>query len=75
MTVEVYSPEKIDDLVLKLIDIASILRNISQEAREVRMEEIPINNRKALEWCSNLEAWAERVRFEFDARAKRIKKR
>jgi hypothetical protein len=61
MTLEIYAPEKIDHLALRLLDIACDLREISSLARENNLSGIPLHDKKALEFLSRLEEWTGEV--------------
>ena len=63
MTLENYTPEKLDLCALRLIDIVADLRAISQDARKKGLEGIPIHDKKALLWIENLEIWAKKSRM------------
>ena len=66
MTLQAYSPEKIEKLALRLLDISTQLRSITKDLRTNQLEEIKINDKKALLWCENLEIWAQKNRNNLD---------
>ena len=66
MTLEQYTPEKFDQLALRVFDLASELRNIANGARQVEVESLPVHDKKALLWLDNLEQWAAKTRIHFE---------
>ena len=72
MTIEQYTPEKFDQMALRAFDVAAELREIANGARLAGIENLPVHDKKALEWIDNLEQWAKknRVCFEILARKK-----
>lgn len=58
MTLETYDPSRIDELALRLLDVAVTLRQISQTARTQGLGHVPLHDRKAQEWLGRLEEWA-----------------
>lgn len=66
MTLEPYTPERLDALALRFFDISAKLREMSKTAREAGVEEIPLHDKKAIEWCDNLEIWLQKSQNSFD---------
>ena len=66
MTLQAYSPEKMEKLALRLLDISAQLRSIALDLRANQLEELKINDRKALSWCENLEIWGQKNRNNLD---------
>jgi len=66
MTLQPYSPEKMEKLALRLLDISAQLRSIALDLRANQLEELKINDRKALSWCENLEIWVQKNRNSLD---------
>jgi len=73
MTIEQYTPEKFDQLALRLLDLVSELREIANEARQAGVGTLPVHDKKALLWIDNLELWTKKskVSFELLTRANR----
>jgi len=76
MTLEPYSPEKLDLLALRLLDLAGIMREMANESREYGITDLALHDKKAQEWCTNLERWGRKSQGELklkiaDARAVR----
>ena len=66
MTYNRYSPEKLDQLVLRILDVAALLREISQNAKRAKLDDIPMHDRKAVLWCEQLEQWAVKTKVNVD---------
>ena len=66
MTYNRYSPEQLDELVLRIFDIAAMLREISQNAQKAKLDDIPMHDRKAVLWCEQLEQWATKTKINVD---------
>ena len=68
MTLEAYDPKKLDDLALHLLDLAGIMRQMANRSREHGIADLPMHDKKALEWCAKLEQWAHKVRADLEVR-------
>ena len=66
MTYNRYSPEQLDQLVLRIFDIAAMLRDISQNSKKAQLDDIPMHDRKAVLWCEQLEQWAVKTKINLD---------
>ena len=71
MTIELYTPEKFDQLALRLFDLASELRDIANGARQAGLEGLPVHDKKALLWLDNLEQWAKKNRVNFEVQTRK----
>ncbi len=76
MTLQPYSPEKLDRFALRLLDLAAMLRSMANTCRDQQVEDFTLHDKKASQWCSNLERWTHKVQSELemqviDARAAR----
>jgi hypothetical protein len=65
MTIKSYEIQQIDDLGLRLFDLAAQVRALSLRAQEAKTTQIPLHDKKALEWITKLEEWV--IRSENDA--------
>ena len=63
MTLEQYTPEKLDQLALRLLDLVSELRGIANGARQAGVDGLPVHDKKALLWIDNLEQWVVKTRI------------
>lgn len=68
MTLRTYDPSKLDKFALRLLDLASIVRQMSNLSREQGIEELPLHDKKALEWCAKLEQWAHKTRADLEVK-------
>ena len=66
MTYSPYTSDQLDDLVLNILDIALLLREMSSVAKKNNINEIPIHDKKAIQWCDNLEQWARKSKMNLD---------
>jgi len=66
MTLQAYTPEKMEKLALRLLGISAQLGGIAKDLRTYQLEELRINDKKALLWCENLEIWAQKNRNNLD---------
>ena len=66
MTYNRYLPEQLDQLVLRIFDVAAMLREVSQSARRAKLDDIPMHDRKAVLWCEQLEQWAAKTKINVD---------
>ncbi len=64
MTLQPYTPERLDALVLDVLDVASSLRKMSIIMRENEIDSLDLNGRKSLEWLANLNAWTHKISAE-----------
>ncbi|MCE5269372.1 MAG: hypothetical protein LLG00_15965 [Planctomycetaceae bacterium] len=68
MTLEPYDPQRLDQFALRLLDLAAILREMAQRSREHGISDLALHDKKALEWCTKLEQWAEKTRGDLELR-------
>lgn len=66
MTLKAYDPAQLDEFALRLLDLAAIFREMSRRGREAGITAMPLNDRKAQEWCEKLEHWALKAQGEMD---------
>jgi hypothetical protein len=66
MTLKSYSPEMLDALALRLLDVAVILRHMSASGRDNQVADLTLHDKKALEWCDKLESWARRAEADME---------
>jgi hypothetical protein len=64
MTLEMYDPQRLDSLSLRVLDVCARLRNLAQKSREEELPPIGLHDRKALEWLEKLEEWLVRAEGE-----------
>ena len=66
MTLQSYQPNELDDLALRLLDSAAMVRQMAQRCREEGLDEFQINDKKAMEWLGRLEIWVRRASDELE---------
>ena len=75
MTLQPYGPNKLDQLSLRLLDLAGVLREMAHNSREHGIEDLALHDKKALEWCANLDDWAHKARAELDIKVHHTRSR
>lgn len=73
MTLNPYTPDRLDKFALRLFDLAAELRTISRQARSREMVQIPVHDRKAIQWCENLEVWVRKTNLGFKIALEKVK--
>jgi len=58
MTLAVFPPQRLDDLALRMLDLAGLVRHMAEECRKHRLNDFQLHGQKIDEWLSNLEDWA-----------------
>ena len=71
MTLEPYDQRRIDNLSLRVFDIATTLRNMATLARENDLHQFVLHDKKALEWLAKLEDWSHKSRGALELAAHR----
>ena len=66
MTLQQYASGDLDAFALRLLDLAAVFREMGRKSQEEQLPFLPLNDRKAQEWCAKLEHWALRARAELD---------
>ena len=66
MVLEPYTPDQLDQIALRVLDVCTQIRDIARRSREQRLERIPLHDKKALEWLGKLEEWAAKSQRDFD---------
>lgn len=57
MTLEAYSADRLDELALRMLDCASQVRALANQARAEEVGPIELHDKKALEFLARLEDW------------------
>jgi hypothetical protein len=68
MTLQTYDPQKLDQLALRLLDLAATVRQMANHSREYGIADLVLHDKKALEWCLKLEQWARKTRADLEVR-------
>jgi len=70
MTLQLYDPERLDQLALRLLDLAAAMRGMANRCREHGIDDLTIHDKKALEWCAKLDHWASKSQAEVEVRVR-----
>jgi DnaJ-domain-containing protein 1 len=70
MTLELYDPDRLDQLALRLLDLAAIMRDMANRSREHGIADLTIHDKKALDWCAKLDHWAHKSQAEVEIRVR-----
>lgn len=73
MTLQRYTPDHLDGLALRLLDLAATVRKMSINTRMHELGDTVVHDRKALEWIAKLEAWAEKTEAALEVAVRRAK--
>jgi hypothetical protein len=68
MTLKPYDAQMLDDLALRVLDLAALLRRMAVRSREHRIQDLAIHDKKAREWIGNLERWARKSLADVEMR-------
>ena len=71
MTLIPYQSDQFDRLALRFLDLAAVFREIAQKSRDSGIDVVPVHDKKANEWLSKLEFWAEEARQRYELAAMR----
>jgi hypothetical protein len=58
MTLTPFSPDALDALALRLLDLAGMVRGMANSSRENQLEGFELHANKVQEWLGQLEDWA-----------------
>ena len=70
MTKQAYDPEKVEKLAFRFFDLGSQLREIAKSMRQNDLSEIPLNDKKALQWINELEIWVKKNQGSYEIMVK-----
>jgi hypothetical protein len=68
MTLKPYDAQALDQFALRFLDLASMIRSMANRCREHEINDFPLHDKKALEWCLATERWARKSRAELEMR-------
>ncbi|MEX2561417.1 MAG: hypothetical protein WD403_15950 [Pirellulales bacterium] len=58
MTLSHYSPDALDDLALRMLDLAALVRGMAHASREHDVTGFQLHSNKVHEWLTHMENWA-----------------
>jgi len=73
MTLSKFSPETLDDLALRVLDLAGVFRAMARQAEEENAQNFQLNANKAHEWLDQLEQWGARAATDLELECLREK--
>lgn len=68
MTLQTYDPTQLDQLALRFLDLASMVRKMAHDSREYGVVDLTLHDKKAIEWCLKLEQWARKTQADLEIR-------
>ncbi len=66
MTLDPYTPDRLDELALRVLDVCSQLRGMARRARDEQLAQFALHDKKALEWLARLEEWRHKSGADFE---------
>ena len=69
MTLTPFPPNALDELALRLLDVATLVRRMANSARESGVQDFHLHGNKAHEWLDNLEQWTYEAAGRLDAKS------
>ncbi|MBX9791690.1 MAG: hypothetical protein K2Y37_22435 [Pirellulales bacterium] len=73
MTLEAYNQQRIDELSLRVLEVATSLRNMARLVHENGLQRVAMHDKKALEWLAKLEDWALKSQAALELAAHRTR--
>ena len=58
MTLAAFTPDSLDDLALRILDLAGVVRDMANTSRENGLDHMSLHVNKVREWLTRLEDWA-----------------
>lgn len=71
MTLEPYTPQRLDDLALRALDLTSALRKMAVTMRSEELANFVVHDRKALEWITKLDEWCQKTEASLEVAVRR----
>lgn len=59
MTLAAFTPETLDELSLRIFDIAAMVRQMANRGREHDLPSITLHRAKLTEWLKHMEDWVQ----------------
>jgi hypothetical protein len=75
MTLQRYSPDKLDQFALRLLDLAAMMRTMANISREHGIVDLALHDKKACEWSAKLEDWLHKAEADLDVRVRQDRAR
>ena len=71
MTLIPYPPQRLDDLALRLLDLAATVRKMANSSRDNGISDFELHGQKIEEWLAKLEDWANQGDADLGAAIRR----
>lgn len=68
MTKSLYSPDQLDSLAVRVLDVSVALRSMARQCRSEGIDALEMHDRKALLWLEQLEEWSAKVERQVQSR-------
>jgi len=68
MTLRAYDPKQLDQMALRILDLAATVRQMANRSREFGIVDFPLHDKKAQEWCAHLEQWALKTQADLEVK-------
>ena len=66
MTLERYDAPRLDDFALRFLDLAGTVRRMGVACREYDLGPLNLHDKKAQEWLTRLEDWAQEANAQVE---------
>lgn len=74
MTIKIYTPDKLDQLALRLFDVAADIRSMAKRLNQSELDDIPLNDKKAMLLLDEMEMWALKSKSKIEIHLRKIDK-
>jgi len=72
MTLSLYTPEMLDSMALRLLDVSASIRGMAEHVRSHGIGEVEIHDKKFLEWCEKIESWTDKTSSQLPVQVRAI---
>ncbi len=72
MTLIPFEPQEIDNIALRVLDLASAVRKMAEKARQNNIRQINLHANKIQEWLGKMEEWAHDAGARVDAEISKL---
>jgi hypothetical protein len=66
MTLIPFTPDRLDALALRLLDLSATFRDMANQCRDEKLAQFKLHDKKAGEWLAKLERWTDESVRRFD---------
>ena len=73
MTLQRYDPHRLDQFALRLLDLATMVREMANASREHGIADLALHDKKGQEWCAKLEDWLHRAQADLEVRIRQAR--